>query len=1043
MMKCPNCLFDNPDDALYCKQCGTRLGLSREFMEMPTLTFSGAHEKLTPGSTFAGRYRVIEDLGEGGMGKVYKVFDTEINEKVALKLILPEIAADKKTITRFQNELKLTRKISHKNICRMYHLSKEKDTYYLTMEYIEGESLRSMIRMTKRLSLATSLHVAIQVCGGLEAAHRLGVVHRDLKPQNILVDKNGNVRIMDFGIARAFRTKKETGTGVVLGTPEYMSPEQVEGKEVDGRSDIYSLGIILFEMVTGRPPFESDSLIQVLERQRAEAPPAPRVLNSEIPDSLNGIILQCLEKKRESRYQTADELRRDLEAVQAGVERREDSTVRRKTSPSREITVTFEPRKLVLPALLLIAAAAAGFLAWKYIRSRSPAKAEDSLYLAVITFVNLTGDPSLDYLQEAIPNLLLTSLEQSRNIHVATWERLYDLLKRLNRQDAQVIDRDLGFELCRMDGIDLIVVGSFIRAANVFVTDVKVLDVKSRRLIKSASARGEGVDSILKRQIDDLSEEISRGLLSVEKTTQAKMSPITTVTTESMEAYNYFLKGRDAFENMYLTDARNYLEKAIGIDPDFSLAYIYLARTYGLQQDGQAVAQAIEKFRKIQRTVPGREGLYLDGLTAMFIDGDRDKYFHTMQELVSLYPNEKRAHAELAMYFQSQQKIPEAVSEYQEALKIDPEFGMVLNLLAYLYIGQKEYDKAVEYFQKYVDCYPGEANPLDSMAEAYFWMGKYDPAIEKYRAALEINPDIGSDFRISYCYAVQEKYPEAFRWTDHYISATPTNGEKARGYLLKGFYYHILGRLSEAFKEWDASEALLRSVQDEYNINIIKRSRLWAHYDWGQFDLFWKAAKDRIEHRRKNQLDSEALNTCYLKYYEGFYELKTRGPQAAQTRLADIKAILSGALTERETAFINQAYYYLSAEILLAERRLEEALSDYEKMPRSALNFVNINSLTYVNLPFADDFKARVLVARGNIDAGISEYRRILLPENTEGHLVHPFARYRLARLLEQKGLAAEARQEYQKVAAVWADADPELEPVRDVRARLAALESH
>jgi tetratricopeptide (TPR) repeat protein len=326
------------------------------------------------------------------------------------------------------------------------------------------------------------------------------------------------------------------------------------------------------------------------------------------------------------------------------------------------------------------------------------------------------------------------------------------------------------------------------------------------------------------------------------------------------------------------------------------------------------------------------------------------------------------------------------------------------------------------------------------MAEAYFWMGKYDQASEKYQAALEIKPDIGSDFRISYCYAIQEEYADALRWTDHYISATPSNGEKARGYLLKGFYYHILGRLSEAFKEWDASEALLRSVQDEYNINIIKRSRLWTHYDWGQVDLFWRAAKDRVEHRRKNQLDSEALNTSYLKYYEGFYDLKTRGSQAARIRLAEIKTILSGALTERETRFMNQAYYHLSSEILLAEGRLEEALSDFEKMPRQALDFVNINSLTYINVPFGDDFKARVLVAKGDIDAAIAEYKRILLPENTERHLVHPFARYRLARLLEQKGRAAEARQEYQKVAAVWADADPELEPVKDVRARLAAL---
>ena len=193
---------------------------------------------------FAKRYEIIEELGTGGMGKVYRAFDKKLGEELALKLVKSEIAADERTVERFRNEIKVARKITHKNVCRIYDLNEEGMSLYFTMEYVPGEDLKSFIRRSRRLDISTAISIAKQICEGLEEAHRVGIVHRDLKPSNIMIDREGNARIMDFGIARSLKTKGVTGEGFIIGTPEYMSPEQVEGKDVDYRSDIYSLAWI-------------------------------------------------------------------------------------------------------------------------------------------------------------------------------------------------------------------------------------------------------------------------------------------------------------------------------------------------------------------------------------------------------------------------------------------------------------------------------------------------------------------------------------------------------------------------------------------------------------------------------------------------------------------------------------------------------------------------------------------------------------------------------------------------------------------------------
>jgi serine/threonine protein kinase len=296
---------------------------------------------------FAGRYEVIEEVGRGGMGRVYKVFDQKIKETVALKLINPEIGLNEKAIERFRNELRFARKISHRHVCRLYDLGETGFTHFITMEYVEGEDLKRFIKKSGQLTPAKAVSIARQGCEGLAEAHRLGVIHRDLKPQNIMIDRDGNARIMDFGIARFLEGDGVTASGVMMGTPEYTSPEQNELREVDKRADIYSLGVILFEMVTGRVPFEGETPLSIAMKHKSETPRNPHELNPHVSPALADVIIRCLEKDRKKRYQSAEELLAALTPIEQGFPTAE------RIAP----TATAPGRKIIIPALILIIAA--------------------------------------------------------------------------------------------------------------------------------------------------------------------------------------------------------------------------------------------------------------------------------------------------------------------------------------------------------------------------------------------------------------------------------------------------------------------------------------------------------------------------------------------------------------------------------------------------------------------------------------------------------------------------------------------------------------
>jgi len=733
-IQCPKCNAENPDTKQFCGDCGTQLP-SLENIEV-TETLETPKEELTTGSTFAGRYQIIEELGKGGMGKVYKVHDTKIKEKIALKLIKPEIAKDKKTIERFSNELKFARKIRHKNICQMFDLGEEQGTHFITMEFVEGQDLKKLIRQTGQLAIGTTINITKQVCDGLVEAHTLGVVHRDLKPSNIMIDADGNARIMDFGIARSMEGKGITGAGVMIGTPEYMSPEQIEGKDVDQRSDIYSLGVILYEMVTGRVPFEGDTPFTVGVKHKSEMPIDPRELNSQIPEDLSQVILRCMEKGREKRYQSAGEVLSELENIEKGIPTTEKVVPKRKPITSKEITVTFGLKKLFIPASVFVALVIIIVVIWQPWSQKETVPVPSAKpSIAVLPFVDLSPQKDQEYFCDGMTDEIIAKLSRFEG-----W-KVIPRTSMMRYKNANKDIQEIGQEL----EVATVLEGSLRKERDDIRVNAKLIRVEDSNHLWSETYEKK-MESVFAIQAD-VAEKIANALkveLSPEDKERLAKKP-----TENLTAYDYYLKGREFYYYYRRQDNENAIglfKKALELDSNYVLAYAglgdaYAQRTFRFGFPGSWLDSAIEASEKAISIDPNSAEAYKALGLAYEYKGWYQKALEADRKAVELNPNYKAAVGNIGWVNWFLGELVEAMKWFKKDLALDPTDAFSHYSIGACYFALDDYVKAEQWFKKSLDLQPDLVFAHQELSAMYLAEGKYQKAIQSAQEILSVDPN--------------------------------------------------------------------------------------------------------------------------------------------------------------------------------------------------------------------------------------------------------------------------------------------------------------
>lgn len=729
-----------------------------------------------------GHYRIVEKVGEGGMGEVYRARDQHLDRDVAIKVLPPGTFADEAARKRFHKEALALSRLSHPNIATIHDFDTQDGVDFLVMEFIPGMTLSDKIA-GRALPEKKVADVGAQLAKGLAAAHEQGLVHCDLKPGNVRLTRDGWVKILDFGLARLvrpvspeFTTESLTETQMVSGTLPYMAPEQLRGEKVDARTDLYALGVVLYEMATGRRPFPHAQGPSLIDAILHESPTPPGMLNADISSALEAILMKATEKDRERRYASAGELLCDLERLQAPqasatlpLRARAATQLWRRLSRLQKATTVFSVALAFTLALVL----------WSH--SATPALAfAPRDYLLISDFENQTGDPVFD---PSLNAALTTSLEQSSHANVYSRARMKETLKRMEKPNVEHIDEALALEIAEREGIKAVVVPSISGIGENYRLAARIRAVSSGKDIKTEVSRANGKQKVLDA-VDDLAAAVRRDLgESLQKISETSR-PLVSATTQSLEALKQYSLAVEKHRAGQVQEARTYYENALTIDPTFtaaqaSLGMLHLDQTaMGTPQfDAELGTRLLSEAVQHVSNLTDNEKYGILAFHALWVEHDPEKAVRYHKALLAIHPQYPVAYSNLAWVYSRMGRYDESIAAAREAIRIDPRLMIAyVNLAAVQLYQQSDVQAARETCQRMLQVDPRNAFAEDCIGWAYFGKGDWAQAQAAFEKAVAFNPrNTLSRFRLAHAHRLQGHYPQAVEALEPILKIDPSD----------------------------------------------------------------------------------------------------------------------------------------------------------------------------------------------------------------------------------------------------------------------------
>ena len=717
-VKCPKCHHENPDDTVYCGKCATPLKSAEEISI--TKTIITPTERLQKGSTIAERYQILEELGRGGMGVVYKAEDTKLKRTVALKFLPPELTHIPDVKERFMREAQAAAALDHPNICTVYEFDEAEEKTFISMAYVEGQSLKKKVE-SGPLELDEALRIATQVAEGLQKAHKKGVVHRDIKSANIMVTEEGEAKIMDFGLARMTGGTLLTKEGMTMGTIAYMSPEQARGEEIDHRTDIWSLGVVLYETFTGQLPFKGEHDQGVVYSILNEQPKPVTDLQAEIPGAIEQIVGKALEKNPDERYQQIDHLLEDLRSISEGI-------------VPEGVRARLRKAKLLKRKRAILYAGIAGILIIMTVIALTlfTGRAEAIDSIAVLPLENLTGDAEQEYFVDGVTDELIGQLGQISGLR--------RLISRTTVMRYKETDKSLP-EIARELKVDALVEGTVYQVGENVRIKLQLFDAlpeEQNLWTKTYERATTDVLVMYGEMAGAIADNIQVKLTAQEKTRLADARQV------NPEAYDNYLKGKFhvfKFTPPDLEIAMQYFQMALEKEPDYALAYSGIAtgwggRTqFGLLPHREAAPKAkaaAEKAVELDNSLA--EVHHVLACVRTWLEWDWEGAEIAFQRAIELNPNYPDARVYYSHLLCYMGRPEEALAQAERAVELDPVSSLYQGIYGTVLVYLRRYDDAIVRFQNVLRTSPYDPVGTDGLWQSLHMKGMYEEALAAAKA---------------------------------------------------------------------------------------------------------------------------------------------------------------------------------------------------------------------------------------------------------------------------------------------------------------------